>query len=383
MNAAAAPPDDPMRAQVFSLPELLASGYAELEASARALLPNAEAFGVREVIVTGCGDSRIAGALVAAAWTELTGILCRPLNALQAARYEVALPRRRLPHDPLLLAVSASGEVARTVEAVEQWRARGALTVALTADPGSSLARAAARCLPLTLPPYPAAPGVRSFFLSALALYLLAIRIGEVRARLRQDEAERLRRDLLETAAVIGRMLPALDRQLAALAQEWRGHGRYELLAAGPARAAAAYGSAKLLEAAGVPALDQDLEEWLHLHYFARDPAACATWVLCPPPGRDRSRVAEIEPILERLERPWRIVTDAALGEGLKRTIILPAPPNTLFAPFLYAAAPALFAARLSAALGAEYGRGARGRWQDCRDGGTTRRSRRLPIRGG
>ena len=221
---------------------------------------------------------------------------------------------------------------------------------------------------------------MRSFFLSAQALYLLAIRIGEVRARLRQPEAERLRRGLRQTVQAIGRMLPALDRTLAALAHRWRGHGRYEFLAAGPARAAAAYGSAKLLEAAGVPALDQDLEEWVHLQYFARDPGACATWVLCPPPGRDRSRVGEIEPLLRRLQRPYRIVTGAALGQGLQRTIILPDPPHTVYAPLLYAAAPALFAAWLSAEQGAEYGRGARGRWRDCRDGGTTRGSWRLPV---
>ena len=380
MNAVGAPADNPMRAQVLSLPELLESAHAELEAATRRLLPNAEVFAVRQVIVTGCGDSHVAGALAAAAWTHLTGIPCRALSAMQAARYETELPRRRFPHDPLVLAVSASGEVARTVEAVEQWRSRGALTVAVTADPLSSVARAAARCLPLTLPPFPAAPGVRSFFLCAQALYLLAIRMGEVRARLRQEHAARLRDQLAQTARAIGGMLPALDRTLADLARRWRGHARYELLAAGPARAAAAYGSAKLLEAAGVPALDQDPEEWLHLQYFARDPGSCATWVICPPPGRDASRVREIEPILQRLERPYRIVTGAALGAGRDRTIILPDPPHELYAPFLYATAPALFAARLSAEQGAEYGRGARGRWRDCRDGATTRRSRRLPV---
>ena len=380
MNDATAPAANPMRSQVFSLPELLTTQYTALEAATRALLPNAEVFSVREVLLTGCGDSQIVGELVAAAWVRLTGIRCRALNAMQAARYEVELPRRRYPYHPLLLAVSASGGVARTVEAAEQWRQRGALTVALTADPRSSLAQAAERCLPLTLPPFPAAPGVRSFFLCALALYLLAIRIGEVRGRLRQPEAEQVRGQLQQSVDLLGHMLPALDRQLGALAQEWRGHIRYELLASGSARAAAAYGSAKLLEATGIPALDQDLEEWLHLHYFAHDPESCATWVLCPPPARDHSRVREIEPFLMRLGRPYRILTDAPLAAGFQQAMALPTPRNTLFAPLLYAAALALFAARLSAELGTEYGRGARGRWQDCRDGGTTRRSQRLPT---
>ena len=370
-----------MRAQVFSLPELLTTQHGALEAATRALLPTPTIFAVREVILTGCGDSHVAGELVAEPWVRLTGIPCRPLTAMQAARYETDLPRRRYPHDPLVLAVSSSGEVARTLEATEQWRRRGALTVAVTADPRSSLARAAERCLPLTLPPFAAAPGVRSFFLCALALYLLAIRIGEVRGRLPQQEAARLRGQVSQTAELLARMLPALDAELASLARDWRGHGRYELLASGPARAAAAYGRAKLLEAAGVPAVDQDVEEWLHLDYFARDPDTCATWVLCPGPARDRSRVREIEPFLRRLGRPYRILADAPAA-GFGRTIALPAPPDPLFAPLLYAAALALFAARLSAEQGAEYGRGARGPWQDCRDGATTRNSQRLPAAG-
>ena len=380
MSDPARPGDNPMRAQVFSLPDLLASQHDALEAATRALLPTPTIFAVREVILTGCGDSHVAGELVAEPWVRLTGIPCRPLPAMQAARYETGLPRRSHPHDPLVVAVSSSGTVARTLEAVEQWRRRGALTVAVTADPQSSLARAAEHCLPLTLPPFAAAPGVRSFFLSAQALYLLAIRIGEVRGRLTQQEAERLRTRLSATADALGRMLPALDQELAALAREWRGHGRYELLASGPARAAAAYGRAKVLEAAGVPAVDQDVEEWVHLDYFARDPDACATLVLCPEPAHDRSRVREVEPFLQRLGRPYRILTDAPAAGEYGRTIALPSPPDAVFAPLVYAAALALYAAWLSAELGAEYGRGARGRWQDCRDGATTRNSERLPA---
>ena len=382
MTTAADCAANPMRAQVFSLPELLATQQAALEAATRELLPTPVVFALREVIIAGCGDSHIVGELVTEAWVRLTGIPCRACTAMQAARYETEVPRRRYPHTPLLLAVSASGEVARTLEAVEQWRRRGALTVAVTADPRSSLAQAAERCLPLTLPRFAAAPGVRSFVLCALALYLLAIRVGEVRSRLSQHQAQRRRGQVLRTAELLARMLPALDRDSAALAREWSAHRRYELLASGPARAAAAYGRAKLLEAAGVPAVDQDLEEWLHLDYFARDPDTCATWVLCPAPARDYSRVREIEPFLQRLGRPYRILTEAPLAAGFRRTVALPASPAPLFAPLLYASTLALFAAWLSAEQGAEYGRGARGRWQDCRAGNTTRRSQRLPATG-
>ena len=114
-----------------------------------------------------------------------------------------------------------------------------------------------------------------------------------------------------------------------------------------------------------MPAVDQDVEEWVHLDYFARDPDTCATLVLSPEPARDHSRVREIEPFLQRLGRPYRILTDTPPAAESGRTIALPAPPDPLFAPLVYAAALALYAAWLSAEQGAEYGRGARGPWQD------------------
>ncbi len=380
MSAPVAGADNAMRAQVFSLPDLLAGQYEAVEAATRGLLPTPAIFALREVILTGCGDSRIAGQLVREAWVRLTGIPCRALTAMQAARFEPELPRARYPHASLVVAVSSSGDVARTVEAAQQWRQGGALTVALTANPESRLAGAAELCLPITLPPFPAAPGVRSFFLSAAALYLLAVRIGEVRGRFHQADADRLRTRIPRTADLLARMLPAIEPQLAALARHWRGHRRYELLAAGPARAAAAYGRAKLLEATGVPATDHDVEEWVHLGYFAHDPEACATLVLCPPPARDLGRVREIEPLLRRLGRPYRVLTDPALAGEFRNAMALSAGDGDSLPALPHAAALALFAAWLSAEQGTEYGRGARGRWRDCRDGATTRNSQLLPT---
>ena len=379
MSTPVAGADNAMRTQVFSLPDLLAGQYEALEAATRGLLPTPAIFALREVILTGCGDSQIAGQLVREAWVRLTGIPCRALTAMQAARFEPELPRTRYPHAPLVVAVSASGDVARTVEAAQQWRRRGALTVALTANPESRLARAAERRLPITLPPFPAAPGVRSFFLSTAALYLLAVRIGEVRGRFHQADADRLRTRIPRAAGLLARMLPAIEPQFAALARQWRAHRRYELLAGGPARAAAAYGCAKLLEATGVPASDGDVEEWVHLGYFARDPEACATLVLCPPPAPELGRVREIEPLLRRLGRPYRVVTDPALAGEFGNAMALPAGDGDSLPALSYAAALALFAAWLSAEQGAEYGRGARGRWRDCRGGATTRHSQLLP----
>ena len=373
---------NPMRQQILSLPQLLREQFAVLEARSRTLLPTPTIFAIREVILTGCGDSQIAGALLREEWQRLTGIPARAVNAMQAARYETTLPRQAAPQDPLLLAISVSGGVARTIEAAEQWRARGATTVALTGNPGSPLGQRAEYVYELTIPPLENAggPGVRSFLLAAQALYLLALRFGEVRGRFTQDEAGALRDRWLESVDSLESSLPALDATLRDLAYEWQGLRRYELLGSGPARAAAAFGAAKILEASGHPTVHQDIEEWVHLHYFAHDPAACGTFLLCASEDAACGRAREIEPYLRRLGRPHRVLTDARGSPGWAPAMAMPTPPAPPFLTFLHSTALALFAAHLSEVCGAEYGRGARGPWQDCAAGHTTRNSERLPL---
>ena len=218
-------PTNPMRAQVFSLPELLREQFDALEARSRALLPTPTIFAIREVILTGCGDSQIVGDLLRAEWQGLSGITTRALNAMEAARYETTLPRQQHPQDPLVLAISISGEVARTLEAAEQWRGRGASIVTLTGNPSGPLGQATEYVYELDIPHVEGAdgPGVRSFLLVAQALYLLAVRMGEVRGRYTQDEAAALRARWLESVSALESCLPPLDSALQQLAAEWQG----------------------------------------------------------------------------------------------------------------------------------------------------------------
>lgn len=375
---------NPMQQQVLHTPHLLREQFAALEERSRALLPTPTIFAIREAILTGCGDSQIAGALLREEWLRLTGIPIHAWNAMQSARYEPAMPRRQSPQDPLVVAISISGGVARTLEAAEQWRARGATVVALTANPLSPLGQAAETIYELTIPPLKGAggPGVLSFLLAAQALYLLAVRFGEVRGRFTQDEAQALRDRWLAGLDIMERCLPALDSSLQQIAAEAQGLRRFELLGSGSAREAAAFGAAKILEASGHPSLHQDIEEWVHLHYFAQDPLDCGTWLLCTSEDPAFSRARELEPYLRRLGRPYWLLTDEQGGQQMANAIALPQSPSEAFTASLQSVALALFAAHLSECCAAEYGRGARGPWQDCANGRTTRLSERLPIPG-
>lgn len=364
-----------MRDQILSLPELIREQTRPLEKSTRKVLTTPEMFAVRQIVLTGCGDSYISALAVERAFVELTGIHTQALTAMQAARFTAGAALTQYPHNPLVIAVSSSGEVARVIEAVKNYREHGALTLAVSRHPESRLALQAERIVPVTIPSFPSAPGVRSYIASLLPLYLLAIRIGEVRGRYTQDTAQEFRRGLQATADVVQSVIDALDGPLQKLADTWSGYTNFELLGSGSDRAVAAYGAAKLLEAVGAHALHEDVEEWVHLQYFVADAKNTGTFIISSSDSA-ASRVQEIEAFMQTLQRPYLIFTDALQANRFQNVLAVPgAGVHPMFTPLVYSVPVALFAAHLAQRVNAIYGRGAQGQWADCKNGMTTRNS--------
>src|SRR5260370_21954842 len=107
------------------------------------------------------------------------------------------------------------------------------------------------RTVLVSTPTFAPAPGVRSYVMSLLALYLLAIRFSEVLGRITMDEAQDLRKELEASANAIEQAISHLDTALCELAREWAALDNFEILCSGPSKGSAAYGAAKLIEAAG------------------------------------------------------------------------------------------------------------------------------------
>ncbi|MDQ3407416.1 MAG: SIS domain-containing protein, partial [Chloroflexota bacterium] len=91
----------------------------------------------RKVILTGSGDSIIAGTALESLYRRSLAAEVRAISSMEASRYEP------FDQETLVVAVSVSGGVARTVEAVLRARAQGARALAVVARPGSRLAEAA------------------------------------------------------------------------------------------------------------------------------------------------------------------------------------------------------------------------------------------------
>jgi glucosamine--fructose-6-phosphate aminotransferase (isomerizing) len=367
-------PTNPMRDQVLSVPDLIREQIWELEARTRKILTTPEVFSLRQIILTGSGDSHIAAMAAEMAFNELAGISTLALCAMDVSRYRARYYDHEYPNHPLVIAISNSGEAARVVEATRRFNQAGGLTLALTANAESRLGSEAQRAVLLPNPSFLPSPGVRSYVLTLLALYLLAIRFGELRGRMTMDEAQALRQELEASASAIEQTVEQFDKALRKLVKDWAALDNFEFLGSGPGKGSAAYGAAKLLEAAGSHALYQDIEEWAHLQFFVARAQQTGTVLIAPSDSYALSRAIEISRLLETLQRPYRVLTDSQTNL-FKNALQLPVRVREIFSPLVYMVPLALLAGYVADAQGQEYGRGNQAQWADSRNATSVKNS--------
>lgn len=302
--------DSAMRQQALSIPSLLKQQYEDIEPQVRKLFSFQEIFSLQNIIFTGCGDSYVAGWIMQSAFRELTGMRTEVVKTVDLARY---YPKKRLggaPMSPLVIAVSNSGKVARLTEAVMRARQNGAYVLAVTGDENSPLAMNADRISKLVIPKYPSCPGTRSYAASLLALYLLGIRIGEVRGKYTMDQAKAMRKEILVQAEQLESLMPTIDLQMQDLAGRWKDLPAFDFIGGGIDEATAFFSMAKVYEAIGKFASCVNIEEWLHLNFFMRDRKNIATILIASSKNAGQSRIRETLGYIHKLERPLVVISD-------------------------------------------------------------------------
>ena len=186
---------------IDSLPALMADLIMPLARAVAAVVPASRCAQISRVFLTGCGDSHHAAVGAALAFRQFAHVSCIPLTALSCSRYHAPYlaDSRRAGETDLLVAISVSGGVTRTIEALDLCRQAGAWTLAITGNDQTPLAQAGESVIETRVPPLPAdtpeivVPGMRSYVASQLALYLLAIQLGQGRGHLTKMAADSLR----------------------------------------------------------------------------------------------------------------------------------------------------------------------------------------------
>ncbi|QUW23046.1 SIS domain-containing protein [Sporosarcina sp. Marseille-Q4063] len=370
--------DNAMRRQVFSLPELIKQQYEDLEPKTRKLLSTPEIFSIQRIILTGCGDSYAAGLATKHIFELLTGIPTEVVTSIELSRLYDKKQLGFSPNNPLVIAVSHSGTVARVGESIERANKYGAFTVGVTANQESYLGKKSQRTLDLEVPSFESSPGVRSYLVSVLSLLLLAIRFGEVRGKYTMDKANDYRADIMEQSNLLSNTLQDLDRKMFEVSSEWKKMDAFDFIGAGFDYAAAWYGHAKVFEGTGKYAMHVNTEEWLHLNFFMRKVDKIGTVIFANSTNPSYSRAKEVIGYsATELGRPTLVISDVNQSEFPINCKIVATPktkypitmPLTQFVPA------ALLSGYIAEMIGEEDGRGCKGNWSFAENGNAVKNS--------
>ncbi len=311
---------------------------------------------ISHILLCGCGDSHHAGLGMEMALATWTGRDVRVVPSLSAARYMI--PRwGSHAAGKLVIGISASGEVARTIEALEVASVVGAHSLAITTSPESTLADVAERTLSIDIPAIPHGPGLISYLASMIMILGIANSLAPSAARMELSHA-------LDMLPLTLEAWKAEQESLGTRIAERVEGDALVILGGGPAYASALFGAAKVIEAAGAYAWGQDLEEWAHLEYFCAS-ARMPTWLLTTG-GRSASREAEVLAAAQRIGREVA-VSRWEVGRGVSEIA------SEALSPLALWAGPSACAAALAARQGEKPFRDFRGGRSVEEGGGASR----------
>jgi len=151
-------------------------------------------------------------------------------------------------------------------------------------------------------------PGTSTYVATITALLVLAAELA--RARGRHGDADQLDDGLARVPALATATLAAAEDPARAAAELIAGSPVTTFIGAGPSRASAAFGAAKLFEGPQRYGVDQDLEEWAHEQYFVSGPSTPV--VVVTPSGAAHDRALELLTEMAFIGVPTVVVSDDA-----------------------------------------------------------------------
>lgn len=341
-----------MYAQIVSQPALLRDTFDTAQQAVHETLAQFQSQRWQMIYTAGCGDSFYAGLACEMAFNYFCRLPIKALAAMQFARYEA----NHVPVPAVLLGISNSGQVSRSIEAVALAKAAGLDTIAVTGNGSSGIANAAAASMAVPIAAMGRSPGIRSYTIQLLTLYLCAIRLGEMRQVLSPTEAERWRRQLRQVADCMEATIQATDTLARQTANHLKDADVWVFLGSGPSYATSLFSAAKLVESCGVQAWGQDIEEWGHIQFFNQQEATPTCVIM--PPGRSQDRMLELLPYVKGVGRYTLVVSHGDQRQSpVDADVVLPVPQTVpeMFSPLVYCLAGEFLAYYLAEARNAEF----------------------------
>jgi glutamine---fructose-6-phosphate transaminase (isomerizing) len=169
------------------------------------------------ITIVACGTSYHAGLVGRYAIEEWARI---PVQMDIASEYRYRNPV--VGEGDLVIGMSQSGETLDTLAAMRLARERGAKVLAVTNIMGSQATRDADGVLFTRAGIEISVAATKTFVAQVAAMYLLGLRLAELRGTLPADRITELRAELRRIPHLIAELLPAIDERVSQIADHWR-----------------------------------------------------------------------------------------------------------------------------------------------------------------
>ena len=171
--------------------------------------------GLQGITLVACGTSYYASLLGRYMIEQIAGIPC-DVDLASEFRYRKPIVGNRR----IVIPVSQSGETADTLAALEEGKRQGARILAICNVRESTIARASDDVLYTQAGPEIGVASTKAFVTQAIALYLVALKLGIVRGRLSRDEIRSRLHDAMRLPRMVEVVL-GLDREILRIARQY------------------------------------------------------------------------------------------------------------------------------------------------------------------
>jgi glucosamine--fructose-6-phosphate aminotransferase (isomerizing) len=207
-----------------------------------------ELAGVRRIVVVACGTSYHAG-LVGRYAIEWWARVPVEMDIASEFRYRNPV----LGEGDLVIGISQSGETADTLAAMRLARERGAKVLAITNIMGSQATRDSDGVLFTRAGLEIGVAATKTFVAQVAAIYLLALKLGELRGTLEPEVLDRLSGELRGMPARISELLESVDAPVKRIAERWKDAGFFLYLGRHVGLSVCLEGALKLKEISYIP----------------------------------------------------------------------------------------------------------------------------------
>ncbi len=157
---------------------------------------------IKKIVIVACGTAAHAG-MVGKMMIESLARLPVEVDIASEFRYRDPL----VDENTVVLAISQSGETADTLAAMEEARKKGAILWSIVNVIGSQLMRSSMGWITMQSGPEIGVASTKAFTAPLIDLYLLAMRLGELRGILDPGRLRELAQDLARIPDLVGRIL--------------------------------------------------------------------------------------------------------------------------------------------------------------------------------